>query len=91
MHKFSLFLKLNFDHFHNYFPHFYVKKSIISKNILVTLGEEGWDHYHDTIECYDPNNDKWEIVGEMGSSRSWLSCVGLTVKMESGATGEEKS
>ena len=43
-------------------------------------------------ECYDPAFDKWEIVGEMGSSRSWLSCVGLTVKMDSGTTsGEEKS
>ena len=51
----------------------------------------GWDHYHDTIESYDPALDKWDIVGEMGSSRSWLSCVGLTVKMESGTTGEEKS
>lgn len=51
----------------------------------------GWDHYHDTIESYDPALDKWDIVGEMGSSRSWLSCVGLTVKMESGTTAEEKS
>ena len=43
-------------------------------------------------ESYDPAFDKWEIVGEMGSSRSWLSCVGLTVKMDSGTTcGEEKS
>lgn len=35
--------------------------------------------YHDTIECYDPETDSWEIVGEMQSSRSWLSCVSLVL------------
>jgi hypothetical protein len=66
--------------------------AVLNGKIYVLGGEEGWDHYHDTIECYDPMTDKWEVVGEMGSSRSWLSCVGLTVKLESGAaTGEEKS
>ena len=49
--------------------------------IYVLGGEEGWDRYHDTIECYDPQEDKWDIVGEMSSSRSWLSCVGLTVSV----------
>lgn len=58
--------------------------AVLNGKIYVLGGEEGWDHYHDTIECYDPVSDKWDVVGEMGSSRSWLSCVGLTVKLESG-------
>ena len=66
--------------------------AVLGGKIYVLGGEEGWDHYHDTIECYDPIQDKWELVGEMGSSRSWLSCVGLTVKLGVGnASGEEKS
>jgi len=66
--------------------------AVLGGKIYVLGGEEGWDHYHDTIECYDPVVNKWELVGEMGSSRSWLSCVGITVKLGSGgATGEEKS
>jgi hypothetical protein len=50
--------------------------AVLGGKIYVLGGEEGWDHYHDTIECYDPVVNKWELVGEMGSSRSWLSCVG---------------
>ena len=67
--------------------------AVLNGKIYVLGGEEGWDHYHDTIECYDPIADKWDLVGEMGSSRSWLSCVGLTVKLGlvSGTSGEEKS
>ena len=52
---------------------------MVKGKIYVLGGEEGWDRYHDTIECYDPDEDRGEVVGEMGSSRSWLSCVGLTV------------
>ena len=54
--------------------------AVLGGKIYVLGGEEGWDHYHDTIECYDPVADKWELVGEMGSSRSWLSCVGKQKK-----------
>ena len=54
--------------------------AVLGGKIYVLGGEEGWDHYHDTIECYDPVVDKWELVGEMGSSRSWLSCVGKQKK-----------
>ena len=50
--------------------------------IYVLGGEEGWDRYHDTIECFDPEENRWEIVGEMSSSRSWLSCIGLTVILQ---------
>ncbi len=28
---------------------------------------------------YDPDKDRWEKVGHMPSSRSWLSSVGLKV------------
>lgn len=47
--------------------------------IYVLGGEEGWDRYHNSIECYDPDLDKWQICGEMITSRSWLSCVPLQV------------
>ena len=43
--------------------------AVLGGKIYVLGGEEGWDRYHDTIECYDPITDKWELVGEMGSSR----------------------
>ena len=29
---------------------------------------------------YDPEKDRWEKVGHMPSSRSWLSCVALKVR-----------
>ena len=54
---------------------------MVNGKIYVLGGEEGWDRYHDTIECYDPDEDRWDIVGEMSSSRSWLSCVALTVRL----------
>ena len=38
--------------------------------------------YHDTIECYDEVEDRWEIIGEMPTSRSWLSCVAMTIHRE---------
>lgn len=47
--------------------------------IYVLGGEEGWDRYHNSIECYDPSADSWHICGEMPTSRSWLSCVPLQV------------
>lgn len=48
--------------------------------IYVLGGEEGWDRYHDSIECYNPVTDTWCLVGEMPTSRSWLSCAPLQVK-----------
>lgn len=53
---------------------------MISGKIFVLGGEEGWDRYHDTIECYDADTDTWSLAGEMPSSRSWLSCVPLQIK-----------
>ena len=38
--------------------------------------------YHDTIERYCDETDAWEIVGEMPSSRSWLSCVTLPLRKD---------
>lgn len=43
--------------------------------------------YHDTIERYCDETDSWEIVGEMPTSRSWLSCVSLQMRKESHAAG----
>jgi len=52
--------------------------------MYVLGGEEGWDRYHDTIECYDPATDSWSVVGDMPSSRSWLSAVALTIRKDLG-------
>jgi len=52
--------------------------------MYVLGGEEGWDRYHDTIECYDPVSDTWTIVGDMPTSRSWLSSVALTIRKDLG-------
>lgn len=38
--------------------------------------------YHDTIERYCEDTDTWEIVGEMTTSRSWLSCVSLQLRKD---------
>jgi len=53
--------------------------AVIDRKIYVLGGEEGWDRYHDTIECYDPVKDEWNIVAKLLSSRSWLGCVPLRV------------
>lgn len=52
---------------------------MIDRKIYVLGGEEGWDRYHDTIECYDPDKDEWNVVGKLLSPRSWLGCVPLKV------------
>ncbi|CAG2055296.1 unnamed protein product, partial [Timema podura] len=51
--------------------------AVVDRHIFVLGGEEGWDRYHDTIECYSPDSDTWQLTGEMPTSRSWLSCVPL--------------
>lgn len=53
--------------------------SVMDGKIYVLGGEEGWDRYHNSVECYDPATDTWQICGEMITSRSWLSCVPLQV------------
>ncbi|XP_065570128.1 kelch-like protein diablo [Artemia franciscana] len=56
--------------------------SMTNGYIYVLGGEEGWDKYHDTIERYNPDVDKWEMVDIMPSSRSWLSCVTFQVRKD---------
>lgn len=56
--------------------------AVVDGKIYVCGGEEGWDRYHDTVECYDVEKEVWEIVGEMPTSRSWLSCVSMTIRKE---------
>ncbi|XP_066546115.1 kelch-like protein diablo isoform X2 [Amia ocellicauda] len=56
--------------------------AVVDGKIYVLGGEEGWDRYHDTIERYCEETDSWEIVGEMPTSRSWLSCVSLQVRKD---------
>ncbi|XP_076020753.1 kelch-like protein 24 [Genypterus blacodes] len=56
--------------------------TVVDGKIYVLGGEEGWDRYHDTIERYCDETDSWEIVGEMPTSRSWLSCVSLRLRKD---------
>uniref|UniRef100_A0A1A7YXF9 BTB domain-containing protein n=1 Tax=Iconisemion striatum TaxID=60296 RepID=A0A1A7YXF9_9TELE len=56
--------------------------TVVDGKIYVLGGEEGWDRYHDTIERYCDETDTWEIVGEMPTSRSWLSCVSLQLRKD---------
>ncbi|KAM9843414.1 kelch-like protein 24 isoform 2-T3 [Aulostomus maculatus] len=56
--------------------------AVVDGQIYVLGGEEGWDRYHDTIERYCDDTDTWEIVGEMPTSRSWLSCVSLQLRKD---------
>ncbi|XP_060581169.1 kelch-like protein 3 [Ruditapes philippinarum] len=56
--------------------------AVIGSKIYVCGGEEGWDRYHDTIECYNSLTDTWDIVGEMLTSRSWLSCVSMRIRKD---------
>ncbi|XP_037113067.1 kelch-like protein 17 isoform X3 [Syngnathus acus] len=56
--------------------------AVVDGKIFVLGGEEGWDRYHDTIERYCDKTDTWEIVGEMPTSRSWLSCVSLLLRKD---------
>ncbi|XP_046873272.1 kelch-like protein diablo isoform X3 [Hypomesus transpacificus] len=56
--------------------------AVVDGKIYVLGGEEGWDRYHDTIERYCEETDTWEIVGEMPTSRSWLSCVSLQIRKD---------
>ena len=58
--------------------------TVLNGRIYVMGGEEGWDRYHDTIESYDPTSDTWTVVGDMPSSRSWLSSVALTIRKDLG-------
>ncbi|XP_048847325.1 kelch-like protein 17 isoform X3 [Brienomyrus brachyistius] len=58
----------------------------VDGKIYVLGGEEGWDRYHDTIERYCEETDTWEIVGEMPTSRSWLSCASLPLRKDVGAS-----
>ncbi|XP_077415907.1 kelch-like protein 24 [Vanacampus margaritifer] len=56
--------------------------AVVDGKIYVLGGEEGWDRYHDTIERFCDETDTWEIVGEMPTSRSWLSCVSLLLRKD---------
>uniref|UniRef100_A0A3Q3WSV2 BTB domain-containing protein n=1 Tax=Mola mola TaxID=94237 RepID=A0A3Q3WSV2_MOLML len=56
--------------------------AVVDGKIYVLGGEEGWDRYHDTIERYCDETDTWEIIGEMPTSRSWLSCVSLQLRKD---------
>ena len=49
--------------------------AVLNGKIYVLGGEEGWDHYHDTIECYDPIADKWEIVSKTNQIKCLLKIL----------------
>lgn len=52
---------------------------MVDSKIYVLGGEDGWEHFHDTIESYDPTTDTWTMIGEMLTGRSWLACAPLRV------------
>jgi len=56
--------------------------AVLDGRIYVCGGEEGWDRYHDTIEYFDEPAGRWTIIGELPTSRSWLSCVPMTVRKD---------
>ncbi|XP_043945581.1 kelch-like protein 20 isoform X1 [Protopterus annectens] len=56
--------------------------AVVDGKIFVLGGEEGWDRYHDTIERFCEETNTWEIIGEMPTSRSWLSCVSLQMRKD---------
>lgn len=53
--------------------------AVVDGKIYILGGEDGWEHFHDTIECYHPCTEIWTQVGEMLTGRSWLSCAPLRV------------
>nr|XP_014284323.1 kelch-like protein diablo isoform X2 [Halyomorpha halys] len=53
--------------------------AVIGGMIYVLGGEEGWDKYHQSIEAYDPVEDKWVFAGELPTPRSSLSCLALQI------------
>lgn len=55
--------------------------AVVDGKIYILGGEDGWEHFHDTIECYSPETDSWTHVGEMLTGRSWLSCAPLRVSV----------
>ncbi|XP_069093325.1 kelch-like protein 20 isoform X2 [Pleurodeles waltl] len=61
--------------------------AVVDGKIFVLGGEEGWDRYHDTIERYCEETNNWEIIGEMPTSRSWLSCVPLQIRKDVAGAG----
>ncbi|KAF4525766.1 hypothetical protein B566_EDAN002028 [Ephemera danica] len=63
--------------------------AVVDGFIYILGGEEGWDRYHDTIERFCPESNTWELVGEMQTSRSWLSCVTLQIKPNAMALAQD--
>lgn len=57
--------------------------AVVNNKIYVMGGEEGMSMYHDTVERYDPEKDRWEVIGHMPSARSWLACASLKVRPHS--------
>ena len=55
---------------------------VIAYRLVVLMCFSFFSRYHDTIECYDEASDVWEIIGEMPTSRSWLSCVAMTIRKD---------
>lgn len=62
--------------------------AVVDGKLYILGGEDGWEHFHDTIECYNPDTNSWTHVGEMLTGRSWLSCAPLRVSKEMGEEGQ---
>lgn len=61
---------------------------MVDSKIYILGGEDGWEHFHDTIESYSPTEDKWTPIGEMLTGRSWLSCAPLRVCLTKQSKGK---
>lgn len=62
--------------------------AVVDGKIYILGGEDGWEHFHDTIESYSPTEDKWTPIGEMLTGRSWLSCAPLRVCLPKQSRGK---
>ncbi|CAB1342308.1 unnamed protein product [Coregonus sp. 'balchen'] len=60
----------------------YNPKTSVWTEVAGTRPQRTQTRYHDTIERYCEETDSWEIVGEMPTSRSWLSCVSLQLRKD---------
>ncbi|XP_069491089.1 kelch-like protein 20 isoform X2 [Ambystoma mexicanum] len=65
--------------------------AVVDGKIFVLGGEEGWDRYHESIERYCEKTNSWEIIGEMPTSRSWLSCVSLQIRKDVATAGNAEA
>lgn len=55
---------------------FFINKTPLSRNNIFYLVTGGWvgAEIGNTIERFDPDENKWEVVGNMAMSRYYFGC-----------------